>query len=350
MSACSGAVVTAGFQNSHVHFLGPQWLAIRDQPAAAVARSLEEMLLRFGFVTVVDIASDRDNTLVLRRRIESGEIRGPRILTAGLPLFPPNGLPIYIADLPRELLDILPQPQTVAAARRVVRENFERGSDVVKLFLVTPQGGGSVKRIGPEIAVAAVQEAHRRGKLVFAHPTDFDGIAAALDAGVDVLAHPALGAPTPWPDALLRRAVQARLSLIPSLQLLPYELAKENVPADVTERLIGEALEQVRAYAAAGGQLLFGTDVGYMTQYDPTAEYRLMARAGLTTAQILATLTTEPAARWRQTAQRGRLDVGLTADIVVLQADPASDAENFARVRCAFREGKTLFSVPPVAR
>lgn len=33
--------------------------------------------------------------------------------------------------------------------------------------------------------------------------------------------------------------------------------------------------------AAAGGATLFGTDVGYMGDYDPFDEYTLMARAGM---------------------------------------------------------------------
>ena len=65
----------------------------------------------------------------------------------------------------------------------------------------------------------------------------------------------------------------------------------------------------MRAYAQAGGQILFGTDVGYMTDYDPAEEYRLMARA-LTPMQILASLTTAPAARWKEEARRGRVAGG----------------------------------------
>ena len=46
--------------------------------------------------------------------------------------------------------------------------------------------------------------------------------------------------------------------------------------------------------------MLFGTDVGYMHDYDPTDEYVLMAKAGMSPAQILESLTTAPAARWKE--------------------------------------------------
>ena len=161
------------------------------------------MLTRRGFTTAFDIASDRDNTLALRERVERGELNGPRILTAGLPLFPPQGLPIYMSHLSPSLLAKMPQPDTVASALETVRQNQDAGADATKLFLVTPQGPRGAKRMPNEIAAAAVAESHRRGKLAFAHPTDLDGVRAALHAKVDILAHPPLGIAGPWPAALM---------------------------------------------------------------------------------------------------------------------------------------------------
>jgi imidazolonepropionase-like amidohydrolase len=346
ISACSGGVITAGFQNSHVHFDPTRWNGVEKQPADALSRSLDELLLRYGFTTVVDTGSNPIETLALRRRITSGEVRGPRILTAGLPLYPLNGIPAYLQDLPPEVLNMLPQPGTAEETRELVQTSIEGGLDVTKLFVATPQRDGSIKRMDPQVARAAADATHRRGRLVFAHPTDFAGIAAAVAAGVDVLAHPALGAETPWPDALLRETVRARVALIPTLQLFPYELKRQKVAEDVSQRLVADAVEQVREFAAAGGQVLFGTDVGYMAEYDPTVEYQLLSKAGLSTAQILRALTTEPAARWRENDQRGRVEAGMRSDLVVLQGDPAEDPANFARVQCAFREGKEMFAAP----
>jgi imidazolonepropionase-like amidohydrolase len=69
-----------------------------------------------------------------------------------------------------------------------------------------------------------------------------------------------------------------------------------------------------------------------------------MTKAGLTPMQILASLTTAPAARWKESQRRGRLAAGMDADIVVLEADPAVDARNFAKVRCVFREGTEIYA------
>jgi imidazolonepropionase-like amidohydrolase len=201
-----------------------------------------------------------------------------------------------------------------------------------------------VKRMAPDIARAVVDETHRRGRAVFAHPTDIQGVQEALDARVDILAHPPLGAPVPWPESLMKQVRDAGMSMIPTLKLFEFELAKEHVPAATAERLVNEGVIEFGKFAAMGGQVLFGTDVGYMTDYDPTREYELMASAGLTPMQILASLTTMPAARWREQSRRGRIAAGSDADLVVLDADPADSPRNFAAVRCVIRGGQVIYT------
>ena len=343
-SQCSGGVIVAGFQNSHVHLIGDEFRDARQQRPETLEAALTNMLTRYGYTTVFDITSDRDNTLALRDRIEKGEVRGPRILTAGWALFPPQGLPIYISHLPKELLDKLPQPSSVDQALKVLRENFAAGAEGTKLFLVTPQGDNTVKRMPPDIARAAGDETHRRGKLMFAHPTDIQGVQQALDARVDILAHPPLGAPVPWPEPIMKQVRDAGMSMISTLKLLEFELAKEQVPAPTAARIVNESVTEFGKFAAAGGQVLFGTDVGYMTDYDPAREYELMATAGLTPMQILASLTTTPAARWKEQRRRGAIAAGLDADLVVLDADPADSPRNFAAVRCVIRRGEVIYT------
>src|SRR5207249_11238267 len=96
------------------------------------------------------------------------------------------------------------------------------------------------------------------------------------------------------------------------------------------------------AYAGAGGEILFGTDVGYMTDYNPTDEYVLMARAGMNFRQILAALTTVPSERFGA-ARAGRIVAGMDADLVMLSADPAGDAKAFACVRLVVRHGRIVY-------
>ena len=342
-SDCRG-VVTAGFQNSHVHLMGPAFDGAANRPAAEVERAVEAMLSRYGFTTAFDTGSDLANTLAIRARIDKGELRGPRILTAGWPLYPRDGIPFYLRDLPKQVLDQLQQPGDAAEARADVRKNLDAGADGTKLFVHTSPDGKSPRFMSLEIARAAVEETHARGKLVLAHPTSRDGIRGALAAGVDVIVHTTLGEPAPWDAALTREMVEKKMSVVPTFQLWPYELAKQNVPKEIVDRLVGATLEELKAFKAAGGQILFGTDVGYMSEFDPTAEYLFMEKAGLSPMEILATLTTAPAERWKESDVRGRVQPKLSADLVVLAGDPAEDVRNFARVRCAFRAGKLIYA------
>jgi imidazolonepropionase-like amidohydrolase len=107
-----GLVVTAGFQNSHVHFTDPRWLEAATKGADTLGAQLAEMLTRYGFTTVVDTASLLENTLALRRRIESGEVRGPRILTSGSRCTRPPAFPSTSgARSPRTSSSSCPSPQ-----------------------------------------------------------------------------------------------------------------------------------------------------------------------------------------------------------------------------------------------
>jgi imidazolonepropionase-like amidohydrolase len=344
-SACSGGVILAGFQNSHVHFLDPALENAATRPAAELQQPLTHMLTRYGFTTVVDTGSLVDNTVALRQRIERGDVKGPAILTAGTPLYPENGLPFYLRDLPPALLSQLPQPATPDAAVAVVRRNFAVGANGTKLFIATPQGHGEIKRISADIARAAAAETHARGGLVMAHPTDPQGVADAVAAGVDIIVHTTIDGPRPvtWSADLIRDLRAHEVAVIPTLKLWHYELDKAKVPANIQETIVGDAEKQLKAFADAGGQVLFGTDVGYMSDFDPTDEYALMAQTGLTPMQILASLTTAPAARWKAAERRGRVRAGFDADLVVLNGDPVTDVRRFADVKCTLRAGRELF-------
>ena len=346
LGACDGGVVVAGFQNSHVHFIEPKFAGAKDKPAAELAAAMTAMLNRYGFTTVVDAASVLANTVALRARVEAGEVAGPRILTAGGALFPKDGIPIYMRDMPPEFLAGLSQPGTVGEALEDVQANLDGGADATKLFLMTPQGNGRYAFMQPDIALAAADETHRRNRLVLAHPTDIEGINLAIEAGVDVLVHTTIGeGRTVWDPPLIAQMLSKNMAVVPTLQLFPYELKRAGLEPRIVDLATADAVEQLRAYSSAGGAVLFGTDVGYMSEYDPTEEYRLMARA-LSPMQILSSLTTAPALLWREDGRRGRIEPGKDADLVVLDADPAKDVANFAKVRCTIRGGKTTFEKP----
>jgi imidazolonepropionase-like amidohydrolase len=118
------------------------------------------MLTRYGFTTVFDTTSDQANTFALRARVQSGDIRGPRIFTVGLGLFPPDGIPSYINDLPPQVLARMHQPRTAEEARAAVRANIAAGADGTKLFLHTSPRQGVITKMSAEVAPASKKLTH----------------------------------------------------------------------------------------------------------------------------------------------------------------------------------------------
>ncbi len=339
---CAGATVTAGFWNSHAHFIQPTWRDAATAPAEHLTAALRAMLTSYGVVRVLDTGSEQANTEALRRRIERGEVLGPMIMMAAGSIVPVGGSPYYI--LPARL----PEAASASAVVAIVDTALDRGAEGIKLFTGSWATPRSIVVMPVELVRVATEAAHRRGRFVIAHPSNSPGARAAIEGGVDILAHtfPAGGDRQPWDRALPGMMRERSMALIPTLKLWPYELAKAGVPAEATRAVLGTAQAQLRAFTDLGGQVLFGTDVGYMKEYDPTDEYVYMQQAGLSYAQILAALTTAPAARFGGAARTGRLAPGFAADVVVLDGDPAEDIRALARVRATLRAGRVIYRRP----
>jgi imidazolonepropionase-like amidohydrolase len=335
---CSGAVILPGFWNSHVHFTEPHWAGADTVPAVALTTRLQSMLTRYGFVRVLDTGSPLQNTLALRRRIDRGEVLGPAIRTTGPGFVPRGASPFYI------LPDRLPELRSPADATTRVAARIREGADAIKLFTGSFASPTRIIPLPVSVVRAATGEAHRQHRPVVAHPSNDAGLAAALDGGVDVLAHttPDGG---PWDAALIGRMKRAHLALIPTLKLWTFELSRRGVDSASVQKFLQVAVEQLRTYSERGGEILFGTDVGYMTDYDPWDEYRYMERAGMSFRQILMALTTAPARRFgRDERTSGRLEPGMEADLVLLNADPATDIGALSRVRSVWRQGRVIYS------
>jgi imidazolonepropionase-like amidohydrolase len=121
---------------------------------------------------------------------------------------------------------------------------------------------------------------------------------------------------------------------------------KNESPKEFEKGMNTVILPQLRAYSEAGGQILFGTDVGYIEHFDTSEEFAWMSRAGMSFQQILGSLTTNPAERFGFSAHSGRIAKGMDADLVVLSADPAQDVNAFSRVAFTIRLGKIIFGKP----
>jgi imidazolonepropionase-like amidohydrolase len=328
---CSGKTVVAGFWNSHVHFIESNWNNAATAPVADLEKHIQEMLTRWGFTTVWDLGSNPSDILALRRRVESGEVAGPRMLLAG-DIFPKNGHPVY---LPAEMQ--LPEAATPDEAAQIARDDLKMGLDGMKLFTGAFMGDKPVVNMDTAMVKAAADVAHAQGKPVFAHPQNRVGMDNAVEGGVDILAHTIPSTEFHYTAEELARFKAQNTALIPTLTLWTTILNDQAVTAHIVQA----GVDQLKAFSSNGGTVLFGTDVGFITIYDTSLEIEFMHRA-LSTSEVLASLTTNPAAYFKAD-KKGRVEQGLDGDVVVLDGDLGDDVRNLARVAYTIRAGRVIY-------
>ena len=327
---CRGKVIVAGFWNSHVHFEGG-WEDVPHGSAEKLEAHLQEMLTRWGFTTVWDLGSLPSNTIALRQRIATGEIGGPQILMAG-DIFPLNGHPVY---LPAELK--LPEAASPQQSEQMAQGYLKMGLDGIKLFTGAFMGDKPVVNMDTAVVKAAADVAHTQGKPVFSHPQNREGQDNALAGGVDVMAH-TIPTESRYTAEELTRMKQQHTALIPTLTLWTTVVSD----SAVTKMLVDAGVAELKQYFSEGGTILFGTDVGFQSKYDTSEEFEFMGRA-MGWRDILASLTTNPSGYFKD-AMKGRVEQGMQADVVVLDADPAGDVHRFSQVAYTIREGKIIYS------
>jgi imidazolonepropionase-like amidohydrolase len=341
---CQGRAVTAGFWNSHVHILTPGLLHAKELSSEQLTSQLQEIFTRWGFTSVFDIASVLANTNTIRQRIKIGEVKGPRILTVGEPFWMKGGTPIYVkAFLEANHLN-MPEVDSADQAEKRVRQQIRDGADGIKIFANSIEADG-ILTMPVDLAKPIAAEAHRAGKPVFAHVSNNQGIEVALQSGVDILAH-TTPADDLWTSSMVQRMITAHMALTPTLTLWDIEFSKGNNSPENRDKVMTRAAEQLKAFWQAGGQVLFGTDVGYIDKFDTAEEFTWMSRAGMDFPQILASLTTNPAARFGFSSHSGQIAKGMDADLVVLDGDPAKDIIAFSKIHQVIRGGQLIYPAP----
>jgi imidazolonepropionase-like amidohydrolase len=228
--------------------------------------------------------------------------------------------------------EVADEAQASAAARKLLDD----GVDGIKVYAMTrPQFA-----MTEETIAAAATEAHRRGKVVFAHPTLGTGLSRAVRAGADVIVHttPLSG---PWDEPTLTLMKDKGVALLPTLKLWRYET--RDAPASRQQFLTDNGVAQLRSWLGVGGTVLFGTDVGYMQDYDTSEELALMGKAGMDHRQILASLTSAPAQRFGDAKRLGKLTKGFLGDVVVMRGNPADSVEAFSAIAYTVRDGRVIY-------
>jgi imidazolonepropionase-like amidohydrolase len=236
----------------------------------------------------------------------------------------------------------IPERESATQARRRVHQQIIAGANGIKIFANSIEQDG-ILTMPLALARAIVEESHRAHRPVFAHVSNNEGIEVAIQSGADILAH-TTPIDQPWTSSLVKRMVAAHMALTPALTLWDVESKKFNTSPAEVEKGMQKAADQLKAFSDAGGQVLFGTDVGYTDHFDTAEEFAWMSRGRMSFEQILASLTTSPAERFGYSKHSGRIAKGMDGDLVVLRADPAQDVVAFSKVRYTIRGGNVIYS------
>lgn len=335
---CHGLTLTAAFWNCHVHFIEAKWEGADTMDASRFNRQMKDMITSHGFAHVFDIAEFHiNNVLHIRNRIGHDHVSGPMIYTTGVPLVPPNGNPIYLEPLK------LPEATDSQAVITHIRQQVDSGADGIKIWSGSPTRHGAV-HMKPDMVGWITYNAHQLKKPVFAHPNDSMGVMVAVNNGVNIIAHTSPGDRVPWNPDMIRKMLQAHVAVIPTLKLWKDLLIEQGDTGWSHDNFMLTAEQQLHVFDKAGGTILFGTDVGYITDYSTGDEFNLLAASGLTWSRILEILTTAPAKRFGLKKRTGQIAIGQDADIVLMKGDPAADVQAFDRVILTMLQGKIIYS------
>jgi len=316
-----GGFLLPGFIDCHVHLYGPETLTA---------------LATYGVTTALDMSSPAPLVRALRGRPGVTDIRsGMMALTS-----PASAHAQRMKDIPaaREAL-----VEDITAVPAAVTRRVEQGADYIKVVIDLPG-------FDQATVDAIVAEAHRHGLKAVAHASRSDAVEMAQRAGFDVLTHVPLDRPIDDEQAVALAATG--VIVVPTLTMMKA----------IVERLAGTggpgpryepAADSVTALHRAGVTVLVGTDAN-QTPAAPASppmgaslhdELALLVAAGLTPAEALRAATSAAADHF-DLSDRGRVAVGLRADLILLERDPTSDIDATHSIRGVWIAGEPVVELP----
>jgi imidazolonepropionase-like amidohydrolase len=295
-----------------------------------------------GFTTIRDLETEGAMyaDVDLKTAIARGVVPGPRMFVATRAFSATGMYPLlgysWELKLP-EGVQVVDGPDEI---RKAVREQVKYGADWIKVYAdrryyIAKDGRlRSWVNFTDEEFKAFTDEAHRLGRKVAAHALGWDGIDAALRAGVNTIEH----GDGLTPD-LIDRMVKQRVFWCPTIYVGVY----------VSEGRGGAWPRMVELERAAFGEALkrgllplisFGTDAGGFAWTENEAkELTYMVRYGMTPMQALKAATSTAARLLDQEDALGAVAPGRYADLVAVAGDPLSDIEEMQRVRFVMKAG-----------
>lgn len=355
----TGATLLPGLFDLHTHL---QSSGIPDV-AGDWAKNLKSYLA-CGVTSINDYSENGEELAPLRKLQSSGIFIGPRIHYAvRLGTTNGHGTEFGWGDF------MTLHANSPAEAHAAMKVALSYKPDVIKVFTDgwRYNKGPNLTSMNLQTLTAIVNDAHKAGVRVFTHTVTLAGAKIAAHAGVDVLAHGVGDAPVD--EELISLLKKHGTSYVSTLAV--FEPSKTNVPSRMLASLlpqIGELTlkegtedrrendtainqrwkylqENVRRLYKAGVPIATGTDAGVTGTFHGWAtlhEIELLVDSGLTPLQALTAATEVSARAVGDEKERGTIEPGKIADLLLVDGSPDKDIHDIERTHAVFLKGREL--------
>ncbi|GAA4386342.1 amidohydrolase family protein [Tsukamurella soli] len=312
----AGAVVLPGLIDAHMHMV--------------LGRVDLENLVYWGVTTGLDMAA-WPAEFVNAMRHEKGVAQ---IVSATIPAVGPGGNHAKMPGFPADGIVTTPQQ-----ARAFVERRVADGADYIKIVTeAAPPAGMDQPTVN-----AIVAAAHEHGLLVVAHSVTTGAFRVAIEAGVDVSTHAPL-------DAVLDDESVARMRETGMVSTPTLTMMEGTAELFAARGLRYEnARDSVTKFHEAGIRILAGTDANSApgAPFGPEHgeslhhEFELLIQAGLSPVEVLAAATSLSADTF-SLKDRGVIEPGRRADLVLVGGDPTSDVTATRNIRGVWIGGERI--------
>jgi imidazolonepropionase-like amidohydrolase len=344
--------VLPGLIDNHTHILLQGDITAQDYDDQLLKESIPYRTIRAtaavrialmnGFTAMRDLETEGAMyaDVDVKTAINRGVIPGPRLFVSTRAMAPTGMYPLSGYSWELKVPEGVQIVDGVDNIRHAVREEVKYGADWIKFYAdrryyITEDGRlRSWVNFTDEEAKALVDEAHRLGRKVAAHAIGYDGIDAALRAGVNSIEHGDGLTPE-----LIDRMVKGGVYWCPTIFVGAY----------VAEGRGGIWPRMVEIEKAAFGTALkrgltpwisYGTDVGgYSWSENQAQELDYMVRYGMTPMQAIKSATSVAAKLLDQSANLGAVAPGHYADLIAVEKDPLEDITELQRVAWVMKGG-----------
>lgn len=356
-----GKYLMPGLINLHVHLPGSGMPKhTKQQNAASVRRLMSFALSRYvvysmcrnfaktqlmaGVTTIRTVGGLTNIDSRIRDNINAGKTLGPRMLVSNMAVSVPNG---HMAGV------LAYEAVTEEDCKTFVDKIAEDKPDLIKLMITggvldaKKKGEPGELKMSPELVKACCEEAHKLGYKVAAHVESPEGVKAALYGGVDTVEHGAeLDAETAASFKASGAAHVCTISPAIPCALFNREVSGTTDMSQYNGNIVLNGIISCAKTALENGiPVGLGTDTAcpFVTHYDMWRELAYFVKyVGVDNAFALHTATLVNARIAGVEAETGSIEVGKSADMLIVDGDPLSDITALRTPSAVVMRGKFI--------